>query len=232
MVEAGLGLWYSPAVFDYDRAETTRRTVAMAGHAEALRRRMGGQVTFVGGSEATLFVRGLVPGKRLTDRFAAHQGRPVAAPRRRPGPLPHRARCRTAPRFRRALTYASLSFEQPDWRSFDIVGVDHYRDDRVRDRYLEMLEPHLATGLPVVVSEVGRTYAGASASGALRFGSPTPPASCSTSCLGGSCGYATSPATSAMRQLRPRAGRNAQHPRGLRYRRLVPRLLLDAGHLL
>ena len=34
-----------------------------------------------------------------------------------------------------------------------------------------MLEPHLATGLPVVVSEVGmRTYAGASASGALGFG--------------------------------------------------------------
>ena len=42
----------------------------MAGHAEALRRRTGGQVTFVAGSEATLFVRGLVPGKRLTDRFA------------------------------------------------------------------------------------------------------------------------------------------------------------------
>ena len=70
VAEAGLGLWYSPAVFDYDPAETARRTVAMAGHAEALRRRLGGQVTFVAGSEATLFVRGLVPGKRLTDRFA------------------------------------------------------------------------------------------------------------------------------------------------------------------
>ena len=38
VAEAGLGLWYSPAVFDYDPAETTRNTVAMAGHAEALRR--------------------------------------------------------------------------------------------------------------------------------------------------------------------------------------------------
>jgi hypothetical protein len=38
-----------------------------------------------------------------------------------------------------------------------------------------MLEPHLATGLPVVVSEVGmRTYAGASASGALGFGITDP----------------------------------------------------------
>jgi hypothetical protein len=80
-------------------------------------------------------------------------------------------RRRTAPRFRRPLTYASLSFEQPDWRAFDIVGVDHYRDDRVKDRYLEMLEPRVATDLPVVVSEVGMsTYGGASASGALGFG--------------------------------------------------------------
>ena len=171
VAEAGLGLWYSPAVFDDDPAETTRRTVAMAGHAEALRRRLGEQVTFVAGSEATLFVRGLVPGKRLTDRFARIKADPSLL---HSGDL---ARYLTAlaaelrPVFGGPLTYASLSFEQPDWRSFDIVGVDHYRDDRVKDRYLEMLEPHLAAGVPVVVSEVGmRTYAGASASGALGFG--------------------------------------------------------------
>ena len=171
VVEAGLGLWYSPAVFDYDPAETTRRTVAMAGRAEALRRRLGGQVTFVAGSEATLFVRGLVPGKRLTDRFARLKAEPSLL---QGGDL---ARYLTAlagelrPVFGGPLTYASLSFEQPDWRSFDTVGVDHYRDDRVKDHYLDMLEPHLATGLPVAVSEVGmRTYAGASASGALGFG--------------------------------------------------------------
>lgn len=171
VAEAGLGLWYSPAVFDYDPEETTRMTVAMAGHAEALRRRVGEQVTFVAGSEATLFVRGLVPGKRLTDRFARLKADPSLLHR---GDLARYLTALTAelrPVFRGPLTYASLSFEQPDWRSFDIVGVDHYRDDRVKDRYLEMLEPHLATGLPVVVSEVGmRTYAGASASGALGFG--------------------------------------------------------------
>lgn len=66
--------------------------------------------------------------------------------------------------FEGPFTYASLSFEQPDWQCFDIVGVDHYRDARVKNHYLQMLEPHLATGLPDVVTEVGmRTYAGASA---------------------------------------------------------------------
>jgi hypothetical protein len=170
-VEAGLGLWYSPAVFDYDPTETTRRTVAMAGHPEALRRRLGGELTFVAGSEATLFVRGLVPGKRLADRLARIKADPSLLHN---GDLPRYLTALAAelrPVFGGALTYASLSCEQPDWRSFDIVGVDHYRDDRVKDRYLEMLEPHLGTGRPVVVSEVGmRTYAGASGSGALGFG--------------------------------------------------------------
>ena len=147
----------------------------MAGHAETLRRRLGGQLTFVAGSEATLFVRGLVPGKRLTDRFARIKADPSLL---HSGELAHYLTTLAA-ELRRVfdgpLTYASLSFEQPDWRSFDIVGVDHYRDDRVKDRYLQMLEPHLATGLPVVVSEVGmRTYAGASASGALGFGITDP----------------------------------------------------------
>lgn len=171
VLEAGLGLWYSPAVFDYDPAESTRRTVAMAGHAEALRKRLGGQITFVAGSESTLFVRGLVPGKGLTDRLAHLKADPSLL---QSGVL---ARYLSGlagelrPVFGGPLTYASLPFEQPDWRHFDIIGVDHYRDDRVKDRYLEMLEPHLKTGLPVVVSEVGmRTYAGAAASGALGFG--------------------------------------------------------------
>ena len=171
VAEAGLGLWYSPAIFDYDPAETTRNTVAMAGRAEALRRRLGGEVTFVAGSEATLFVRGLVPGKRLTERFARIKADPTVLHN---GDLARYLTTLAAelrPVFGGPLTYASLPFEQPDWGSFDIVGVDHYRDDRVKDRYLEMLQPHLATGLPVVVTEVGmRTYAGASASGALGFG--------------------------------------------------------------
>lgn len=171
VAEAGLGLWYSPAVFDCDPAETVLRTVEMAGHAEALRRRLGGQITFVAGSEATLFVRGLVPGKRLTDRFARIKADPALL---HSGDLARYLTTLVAelrPVFEGPLTYASLTFEQPNWRSFDIVSVDHYRDDRVKDCYLELLEPQLASGLPVVVSEVGmRTYAGASASGALGFG--------------------------------------------------------------
>ena len=69
------------------------------------------------------------------------------------------------------LTYASLTFEQVDWGPFDYVGVDHYREARTKDRYVEMLQPFLATGKPVIVTEFGmRTFRGAESSGALGFG--------------------------------------------------------------
>ena len=113
----------------------------------ALRRRLGGQFTFVAGSEATLFVRGLVPGRRLTDRFARIKADPSLLQGDELARYLTALAAELRPVFGGPLTYASLSFEQPDWRSFDIVGVDHYRDDRVKDRFLEMLEPHLATGL-------------------------------------------------------------------------------------
>ena len=73
--------------------------------------------------------------------------------------------------FAGPLTYASLTFEQVDWRLFDYVGVDHYREARTKDRYVEMLQPFLATGKPVIVTEFGmRTFRGAESSGALGFG--------------------------------------------------------------
>ena len=79
------------------------------------------------------------------------------------------------PRVRAAfagpLIYGSLTFEQVDWEPFDYVGVDHYREARTKDRYVEMLQPFLATGKPVIVTEFGmRTYRGAESSGALGFG--------------------------------------------------------------
>jgi hypothetical protein len=73
--------------------------------------------------------------------------------------------------FAGPLVYASLPFEQVDWSLFDYVGVDHYRDVRSKDRYVETLQPYLATGKPVIVTEFGmRTFRGAESSGVLGFG--------------------------------------------------------------
>jgi hypothetical protein len=54
-----------------------------------------------------------------------------------------------------------LPWEAVDWSLFDFVGVDHFRDARIKDRYVEMLEPLARYGKPVVVTEFGmRAYQG------------------------------------------------------------------------
>ena len=78
--------------------------------------------------------------------------------------------------FAGPLIYASLTFEKLDWGPFDYVGVDHYREARTKDRYVEMLQPFLATGKPVIVTEFGmRTYRELRARAPSGSGSPTPP---------------------------------------------------------
>lgn len=73
------------------------------------------------------------------------------------------------------VTYAALPFEPVDWDLFDIVGIDHYRDTRTEGRYLDKLQPLLAHGKPVVVTEHGmRTYEGADSDGNLGTGITDP----------------------------------------------------------
>ena len=167
----GLEVWFSPALFEYSLEETTDRLVAAAKAVAPLETAHQGRVIFVAGSELTLFMQGIVAGKSVTERLQhlkadwalLSNGKLDAylaalVPRLRSG-------------FHGPLTYASLTFEQVDWGPFDYVGVDHYREARTKERYVEMLEPFLAAGKPVIVTEFGmRTFHGAESSGALGFG--------------------------------------------------------------
>ena len=171
----GLEVWFSPACFEYSPEETTARLVAAAEAAAPLEAAHPGRVIFVAGGELTLFMPGILGGKSVTERLQHLKGDPALlgngkldaylaslVPRLRAG-------------FDGPLTYASLTFEQVDWGPFDYVGVDHYREARTKDRYVEMLKPFLATGKPVIVTEFGmRTYHGAESSGALGFGVTDP----------------------------------------------------------
>jgi hypothetical protein len=38
-------------------------------------------------------------------------------------------------RLPRALAYGSLVWEEADWNRFGIIGVGHYLDARIKDRY-------------------------------------------------------------------------------------------------
>jgi len=167
----GLEVWFSPAYFEYRPPETTAMFVAAAREVSALEEAHPGRVVFVAGSELTLLMPDLIPGTSVISRLAAMKADPSLLHN---GKLKeYLASLAAALRgvFAGPLNYAALSFEQVDWSYFDYVGVDHYRDARIKDRYVQMLQPYLAVGKPVVVTEFGmRTYLGAASSGALGFG--------------------------------------------------------------
>jgi hypothetical protein len=167
----GLEVWFSPAFYEYQPSETTSRLVAAARAVSALEEAHPGRVVFVAGSELTLFVADLLPGKDVASRLAALKADPSLL---RDGKLNDYLAGLTAAlrsTFTGPLIYASLPFEQVDWSLFDYVGVDYYREARTKDRYVEMLQPYLATGKPVIVTEFGmRTFRGAESSGVLGFG--------------------------------------------------------------
>jgi hypothetical protein len=170
-LDLGLEVWFSPALFEYSPDETTTRLVTASEAAARLEAAHPGRVILVAGSELTLFMPGILAGKNVVGRLQSLKADPAQL---RNGKLDAYLAA-LVPRLRAGfagpLTYASLAFEQLDWGPFDYVGVDHYRESRTKGRYLEMLQPFLATGKPVLVTEFGmRTFQGAESSGALGFG--------------------------------------------------------------
>lgn len=162
---AGLGLevWLCPELWDRPPAQTAAHLEAAAAAAETLRRRWPDRIVLSVGTELSLFMPGILPGRTFPERVRRLQ----AAPRgvRRDTPLREYLN-QTTDRVRRVfhgpITYASLPFEQVDWARFDIVGVDLYWHERVADRYPETLRRWLAHDRPAVVSEFGfRTFTGA-----------------------------------------------------------------------
>jgi hypothetical protein len=64
--------------------------------------------------------------------------------------------------FHGQLTYASGPWENVNWKLFDIVGVDNYREANNRNNFREKLRTFFKYGKPVVILEFGCcTYQGA-----------------------------------------------------------------------
>jgi hypothetical protein len=170
-LELGLEVWFSPAFFEYEPPETTSRLVAAARAVSTLEATHPGRVIFIAGCELTLFMPGLVPGDRIESRLAALKTDPSLLHNGKLNEYLAELVATLRGAFAGPLIYASLPFEQVDWLPFDYVGVDHYREARTKERYVEMLQPYLSTGKPVIVTEFGmRTYRGAESSGTLGFG--------------------------------------------------------------
>jgi len=169
----GLEVWISPEMWDRSQDETLEYIARAAERAEGLRQRWPGKLVFSVGSELTLFSQGMIEGKNVFDRMSrpSFWGDMMAG--RHNGPLnAYLSNLSEAARksFRGPLIYFSVPFETVDWKPFDFVGVDHYRDARIKDSYGQMISKYNAFGKPVIIGEFGCcTFRGADLLGANGF---------------------------------------------------------------
>ncbi|MFZ0926672.1 MAG: abortive infection protein [Halobacteriota archaeon] len=167
----GLEVWLSPEMWNKSQTKTLNYIVRAAAAAENLRGERPEQLFLSVGSELTLFMQGIVPGNTFMKRLRNPSLREIVNAGEHNKPLnAFLAGVKNSVRkvFHGQLTYASLPWEAVDWSLFDFVGVDHYRDAGIEDRYVDMLKPLFAYGKPVIITEFGHnTVRGTTGSGAI-----------------------------------------------------------------
>jgi hypothetical protein len=173
-LDQGLEVWLAPVLQGRSQQETLAYYLTVARAAAGLSRQAGDRLVFGVGSELSVFMRDIVPGRSVSERTASLI-RAVQAGSKQPADRLNDFLGRAAGAVREVfagpLTYACMIGEDVDWERFDFIGVDHYRDTRIADRYADLLRPLVALGKPVVVTETGmRAYQGAQDSGTLGLG--------------------------------------------------------------
>ncbi len=157
-LEQGLEVWLSPEMWEKSPEKTRKYMVKASAAAEQLRQRYPEQLVLSVGSELTLFMQGIVPGRSITARIKnpKFMSRVKAGEHNKPlNEFLGMANSAVRQVFHGKVTYASLVWEAVNWDLFDFVGVDHYRISRIEDKYLEMLKPSFAHNKPVVITEFG-----------------------------------------------------------------------------
>jgi hypothetical protein len=169
----GLEVWFSPEMWDKSQVETREYISKAAEKAESLRQRWPGKLVFSVGSELTLFSQGMVEGDSVFDRLSRPSFWGDMKAGKHNGPLnAYLANLSAATRnvFHGPLTYFSVPLETVDWKHFDFVGVDLYRDARIKDAYGQMVGRYNSFGKPVVIGEFGCcTFKGADLLGGNGF---------------------------------------------------------------
>jgi hypothetical protein len=172
-LDRGMQVWLSPELWDQNPGETLGYLAAAAGAAQDLHRHRPGQVVFSVGSEATLFMAGIVEGGSVFERLEHPDFWARIQAGEHNGPLNAflaEAAERVREVFHGPVTYASVPLETVDWSRFDVVSVDLYREARIKDRFAEVLHRYGASGRPVAITEFGCcTYRGAADAGGRGF---------------------------------------------------------------
>ena len=155
----GLDAWLNPSDWHDRPPEATLAYITNAARAaQPLHERHPGKVVLSIGSEFTLFMQGIVPGKSFRQRASTVFKTDVIKTGQHNQPLNDflaKAVAEVRKVFSGPVMYRSLVWEHVDWSNFDIIGVDHYWADKIRDQYVDMVRPLFASGKPVVNTGFG-----------------------------------------------------------------------------
>src|SRR5690349_566855 len=158
-----LEVWLSPQLLDRSPEATLDVIVETARGAERLRER-GGSVVLVVGCEVSVFMRGILPGNDVRERFALLTDPSRLLPAVMASGIDPQATMQAflsdAARAARAhfsgpVTYAAGLWEDIDWEPFDLIGIDAYREATNRATFAADIGRSIARGRPVVVTEFG-----------------------------------------------------------------------------
>ncbi|MFI9202563.1 abortive infection protein [Streptomyces sp. NPDC053048] len=165
----GLFVWFEPRQFDRDAEQTLAFLGSVARAAERLRTRHPG-VGIAVGTELTLFMSGLVPGKDWNERGQALERPEAVGYQERLNTFLGRALRTVRPLFQGPVTYSSGEWEEVEWRGFDVVGVNLYRNAGNKATYAQKVRALHRHGKPVVITEFGCcTFTGAKEQGGSGF---------------------------------------------------------------
>ena len=172
-LDCDLQVWLSPELWDHSPSDTVGYIANAAEAAEELHRHRPDQVVFSVGSEATLFMAGIVEGGSVFERLEHPDFWQRVQAGEHNGPLNAflaEAAERVREVFHGPVTYASVPLETVEWSRFDCVSVDLYRGAELKDRFTGVLHGYFAFGLPVAITEFGCcTYRGAADAGGRGF---------------------------------------------------------------
>lgn len=172
-LDCGLQVWLSPELWDHSPSDTVGYIAEAADAAEELHRHRPGQVVFSVGSEATLFMAGIVEGTSVFERLEHPDFWKRIKAGEHNGPLNGflaEAAERAREVFHGPVTYASVPLETVGWSRFDFVSVDLYRGAQLKDRFTDVLHRYFAFERPLAITEFGCcTYRGAADAGGRGF---------------------------------------------------------------
>lgn len=139
----GLEVWVSPELWDKTPEDTMEYLVGAAVETEKLRLKYEGKVVFIMGTELSLFMNGILNGDNFMERLQSHDFKEIVTKGKHNIILNQfleegNALVRNV--FKGPVTYASTPFEAVNWKNFDFVCVDIYRDAKIKKNILKSLK--------------------------------------------------------------------------------------------